>query len=204
MDLHGEEIFSDMMLAPEAAMDYFAGIASMIEKFAALLTTETGSTSISVNRNVSHLQKPVFLHSECSHTMISAEDYEQFLLPHDLECSKIRPFGIHYCGADPHRMAGSFAKIPHLDFLDAGWGGDIKMLRSFLPETFINIRLSPVEMARQSHEEIRETVIRLVADSENPYLTGVCCINMDDSVSDDRINVIFETVEELRKNFTTD
>ena len=38
-------------------------------------------------------------------------------------------------------------------------------------------------------------------DSVNPYLTGVCCINIDDSVTDDKITTIFETVELLRKEF---
>ena len=202
MDLRGEDIFMDMMLTPDEVNPYFNGIAQVIEKFTSFMQAETGSTSISVNRGVRHMKKPVFLHSECSHTMISAEDYETFLLPYDIKWSEKRPFGIHYCGPDPHRMAASFAKIPHLDYLDLGWGGDVKELRSHLPETFFNIRLSPVEMTRHSCDEIRETIIRLVHDSGNPYLTGVCCINMDDSVSDDRISTIFETVEALKKEYT--
>jgi hypothetical protein len=96
-------------------------------------------------------------------------------------------------------MAASFAKIPNLDYLDLGWGGDVKILREHLPSTFLNIRLSPVEIAGNSHEQIRETIIRLVHDSENPFLTGVCCINMDDSVSDEKIDAIFETMDELKK-----
>ena len=200
MDLHGEEIFSDMMVTPNETKAYLAGIASIISKFTSFLLAETGTTSISVNRGVRHIQKPVLLHSECSHTMISEDDYQEFLLPFDQEWSKNRPFGVHYCGPDPHRMAGSFAKIPHLDYLDLGWGGDVKVLREHLPDTFFNLRLSPVEIARQSHDEIRETIIRLVRDSADPFLTGVCCINMDDSVSDYRIELIFETVERLRKN----
>lgn len=201
MDLHGEDIFADMMMTPVSVKEYFADIATIIEKFTSFLASETGSTSISVNRNVRQLQKPVFLHSQCSHTMISEDDYENFLLPFDLKWSNLRPFGIHYCGADPHRMAPVFAKIPHLDFLDAGWGGDIKTLRKYLPDTFINIRLSPVEMARQSREEIRDTIIRLVHESANPYLTGICCINMDEKVPNDRIDMLFETVGELRNDF---
>ena len=202
MDLRGENIFLDMMMTPDEVKDYFAGIAGVIEKFTSSLQTESGSTSISVNRSVCHMQKPVFLHSECSHTMISVEDYENFLLPVDQEWSKKRPFGIHYCGSDPHRMAASFAKIPHLDYLDLGWGGDVKQLRKHLPYTFFNIRLSPVEITRQSHDEISETITRLVQDSGNPYLTGICCINMDGSVADGQINTIFETVDELRKEYT--
>ncbi len=201
MDLRGENIFLDMMMIPDEVNEYFSGIAGVIEKFTDFLQSETGSTSISVNRGVRLLDKPVLLHSECSHTMISEDDYETYLLPYDQKWSEKRPFGIHYCGSDPHRMAASFAKIPHLDFLDVGWGGDLKVLREYLPDTFMSIRLSPVEIARQSNDEIRETIVRLVRDSGNPYLTGVCCINMDDSVSDDRITTIFETVEELRRSF---
>ena len=201
MDLRGEDIFIDMMMTPEEVKDYFGGIAKVIEKFTSFLQTETGSTSISVNRGVRHMKKPVLLHSECSHTMISEEDYENFLLPFDQKWSTKRPFGIHYCGSDPHRMAASFAKIPNLDYLDLGWGGDVKILREHLPSTFLNIRLSPVEIAGNSHEQIRETIIRLVHDSENPFLTGVCCINMDDSVSDEKIDAIFETMDELKKEY---
>lgn len=198
MDLYGERIFMDMMLTPEETQDCFHKIAQVIDRFTRLLEAETGSTSISVNRGVRHFKQPILLHSECSHTMISADDYEQFLLPVDIAWSTRRPFGIHYCGPDPHRMAASFAKIPHLDFLDVGWGGDVKVLREHLPNTFFNLRISPVELARQSTEQMRETVIRLVQDSGDLRMTGICCINMDDSVSDQQISALFETVEELR------
>ncbi len=202
LDVRGEQIFTDMMLSPEEVKSYFDQIASVINSFTSKIGSETKSTSISVNRVVRHFEKPVFLHSECSHTMISAEDYEAYLLDYDIAWSKNRPFGIHYCGPDPHRMAESFAKIPHLDFLDVGWGGDIKMLRRFLPNTFLNIRLSPVEIIHQTADEIKATITRLVNDSDNPCLTGVCCINMDDKVSDDKIDAIFKTVEELRENYS--
>jgi hypothetical protein len=43
--------------------------------------------------------------------MISEDDYENYLLPFDQSGAKKRPFGIHYCGPDPHRMASSFAKF---------------------------------------------------------------------------------------------
>lgn len=202
MDLRGENIFLDMMMNPDEVKVYFNKIAAVIEKFTSGIQQETHTSSISVNRCVYHLENPVFLHSECSHTMISEDDYEQFLLPFDIRWSDRRPFGIHYCGPDPHRMAEKFARIPHLDFLDLGWGGDVKLLRNFLPDTFFNIRLSPVEIARQNNDEIRKTIIRLVKDSGNPYLSGVCCINMDDSVTDDKIDTIFQTVEELKKEYS--
>jgi len=135
--------------------------------------------------------------------MISVADYERFLMPLDAQWSrKFRPFGIHYCGEDPHRYAEAFAKLPHLDFLDVGWGGDVAALRRHLPDTLLNIRYGPVEIVDQSVDEIRATVRRLVHDSANPLLTGVCCINMDQRVTDRQISAIFEEVESLRGEYS--
>jgi hypothetical protein len=202
LDTRGQDVFIDMLSNPDEVRQGFANIGNVIEKFVGLIESRTGTSSISVNRNVRHFDKPVFLHSECSHTMISEVDYERFLMPIDIAWSRRhRPFGIHYCGTDPHRYAEVFAKLPYLDFLDVGWGGDIAKLREFLPNTFLNIRLSPVEIIRQSPDEIHSVITRLVLESANPYLTGICCINMDNTVTDDKIDAIFETAHELRQKY---
>jgi hypothetical protein len=202
LDLQGEKIFLDFFNQPEQVKTYFNSIGEVIERFVKTISAETRTTSISVNRNIRHIKQPVFLHSECSHTMISVEQYEEFLMPIDLQwSSKFRPFGIHYCGEDPHRYAEAFSKIRNLDFLDVGWGGDVKELRKYLPSTFMNIRISPVEIIHQTNEDLADLIRQLVKDSANPYLTGVCCINMDDQVEDEKIRTIFETVNELREEY---
>jgi hypothetical protein len=199
LDLIGEQVFTDFYTNPDETRKQFGLIAETIERFATGMAALTGTSSISVNRNVRHLEKPVFLHSECTHTMISTSQYEEFLMPVDIAWSrKYQPFGIHYCGRDPHRYAESFAKIENLDFLDVGWGGDVKELRSRLPYTFLNIRLDPVSINDCTEAEIEATIIRLVTDSGNPYLTGVCCINTDDRVEDRKIAAVLRTVEEVR------
>ncbi len=202
LDLRGEQIYLDLYDQPEIASRFFRDIAEVIKQFTGAIKQETGSTSISVNRNVRNVSESIFLHSQCSHTMISVQNYERFLLGFDLEWSSRRPFGIHYCGSDPHRYAETFQKIPHLDFLDVGWGGDLKVLRERLPATFLNIRLSPVEIIRQSVEEIEKIITALVLDSANPWLTGICCINMDHQVSNDKITAILETVIRLREKMS--
>lgn len=205
LDLRGERFFMDMFDKPDQAQNFLRKIGHVTEKFSMGIEKETGTSSISVNRTVRFFEKPIYLHSECSHTMISAEDYEKFLMPIDRYWSKrYRPFGIHYCGSDPHRYAATFAKLPHLDFLDVGWGGEVKTLRKALPNTFLNLRLSPVEIVQQNPEEIRQIIIRLVQESANPYLTGICCINMDDHVTDEKITTILETVEELRRQYAVE
>ena len=72
-------------------------------------------------------------------------------------------------------------------------------MRKNLPKTFLNIRLSPVEIIHQSETEINDIISGLVKESQNAWLTGVCCINMDDKVSDENVSAIFESVNSLRK-----
>jgi hypothetical protein len=188
----------DLLMSPEEVKRYFNSIAAVIERFTGFVASQKGTTSISVTRSVRHLPEAVFLHSECSHTMVSCEDYEQFLMPIDARWSREKDFfGIHYCGVDPHRYADSFARLPKLDFLDLGWGGDVAHLRKYLPGTFFNLRLSPVELVHMTKEEIQTTIAKLVSESGNPILTGVACINIDDKVTDDKIDAIFEAVESL-------
>jgi len=202
LDLRGQVLFMDMLDKPEEMRRYFESIAAVIERFVNIIELETGTSSISVNRTVRHIKGPIFLHSECSHTMISVKDYESLLMQADIAwMTRHRPFGIHFCGKDPHRFAEAFGRLPSLDFLDVGWGGKVKRLRDHLPATFLNIRLSPVEIIDSSVGQIQGIITRLVHESGNPWLTGVCCINMDDKVTDDKISAIFETVRELRREY---
>ncbi len=202
LDLRGQDVFLDMADDADRIRTQFFKLAEVLERFTTGIQAATGTSSISVNRNVRHFHEPVFLHSECSHTMISTAEYEKFLMPIDAEWSlRHQPFGIHHCGKDPHRFAAAYARLPQLDFLDVGWGGEVSVLRRHLPQTFFNLRLDPVSIVRQTPAEIRDTVMRLARQSDNPWLTGVCCINMDQSVSDAQINAIFDAVKELRQEY---
>ena len=202
LDLRGQDLLLDLVDQPDRVRGFFEQIGRVIERFVGYVESKTGSSSISVNRTVLHRPGAVFLHSECTHTMVSTAHYEQFLLPFDIAWSRWhQPYGIHYCGPDPHRFAAAYAKVPRLDFLDVGWGGDLRILRQYLPNTFLNIRLSPVEIVSQTPEQIVATVRRLVKDSGNPALTGICCINMDHRVSDAQVGAIFAAAADLRREF---
>ncbi len=204
LDLRGQDLFIDMHTDPEHVQRELARIAEVITRFVDYVIARTGTSSISVNRTVRHLPEPVVLHSECTHTMISERDYERFLLEYDVQWSRRwRAFGVHYCGPDPHRYAASFAKIPGLHFVDVGAGGDIQVLRNALPRAFLNLRLDPVRLREQSPEQIHGLVQDLAQASGHPTLTGLCCINMDDTVTDEQVKAIFEAVGDLRRDAET-
>ncbi|MFA6505708.1 MAG: hypothetical protein WCT14_06410 [Treponemataceae bacterium] len=199
LDLRGQGIFMDIYDQPEETSAFFARISEVLESFTSGIAARTGTTSVSVNRIVRYFDEPVFLHSECSHTMISEAAYDEFLFRYDEAWSRVkRPFGIHYCGVDPHRFASAFSRLPRLDFLDLGWGGDVALLRKALPDTFFSLRLSPTAIGSMPAEEIRTTIERLAAESGDPALTGFCCVNMDRNVSDETISALLESIEGLR------
>ncbi len=199
LDLVGQDLFLQLYSQPEEVKRQFAALAGVIERFVTGIAGATGTSSVSVNRTVRHLESPVFLHSECSNTMISTAHYEQFLLPIDLDWSRrFRPFGIHHCGKDAHRYARSFAKIENLAFLDVGWGSDVRVLREHLPRTFLNIRLDAMGWNDHTDDELAATIERLVGESGNPWLTGVCCINLDDKADERKVRLMFEVVARLR------
>lgn len=199
LDLEGERVFIDFFTKPNEVKQLFNWIAQVTERFFTLINEWTGTSSISVNKSIANLNYPVFLHSECSHTMIGVDDYEEFLKPFDHGWSKkYKPYGIHYCGHDPHRFAKSWSSLERLDFLDVGAGGDPSILRKYLPNTFRNIRLDPTVLVKQTPGEIKETMYSLAEASGGPLLTGFCCINIDDTVSEEQVSALFETAEELR------
>jgi len=94
----------------------------------------------------------------------------------------------------------AFAKIPGLHFVDVGSGSDVQILHQALPQTFLNLRLDPVKLRERSPDQIHILVHRLARDSSDPALNGLCCINMDDTVTDEQISAIFEAAGELRQN----
>lgn len=205
LDICGQSIFIEMTDNPQQVHSFFSEISGVLLRFTKIVKELTGSTSIAVNRTVRHLAQPVFLHSECSVTMISESQYSDFLKPIDREWSRqYRPYGIHFCGKDPHRFAQAFAEIPHLDFLDLGWPGDITLLRQHLPDTFLNIRLSPSELAGWDEDAIIKILHKSVQCSGNPFLTGICCINIDSSVTDEKVNALFKTVSHLREIYRSE
>ncbi|MGM9714454.1 MAG: hypothetical protein ACI3Y5_10155 [Prevotella sp.] len=203
IDIRGEEIFTDMLTHPAETSVFFSKIASVIDKFVWYVQANTGTSSISVNRIARHFSHPVAIHSECSHTMISDADYRRFLLPIDQEWSRRhKPYGIHYCGRDPHRMASAFADIERLAFLDVGWGGDVRLVRESLPETFLSIRLNPVDIQKYTFSELRSIITeRVEASGADLTKTGLCCVNMDTGVTDRRIHDIYSIARDIIQTY---
>ena len=108
-----------------------------------------------------------------------------------LLAERLRPYGIHHCGNNLQLFAKHYAATAPR-FVDVGWGSDVAQVRAALPETFLNLRLSPVRMLNEPVNEIRGDVERLLAAAGAPDNVGLCCINMDYGTPDENVRAMMD------------
>lgn len=200
LDLRGEKIFMDMILSETRARRIFTAIARTIKEFVDYIRSETGTSSLSVNRTIKYIDPTINLHSNCAVVMISPQMYQDLLLNFDIELSEaLHPYGIHHCGNNMHIHAKGYAKVEKAIFFDVGWGSDISTCRKILPNAFLNLRYDPVKMRVLQPEEISKDIEIMLNQSANPEKTGICCINIGWDVPDKNILTIIRTVEQYRQ-----
>ena len=198
-----QQLFLDLHDNPDLAYHLFDVIARTHVKVAQCMRDHTGSCSIATNRMVARVDPHLYLHSNCSVQMISAETYERMLLASDLYlASKLQPYGIHHCGSKMHLLREAYAKVPSV-FFDVGWGSDVAACREALPDAFFSLRLSPIRMLRCSPDEIAADTEKLLLAAGPLEKAGVCCINMDYNTPDANIFAMFEVVERYRRRGTS-
>jgi len=196
---YGQDLFADFYLAPERVRRFLELIGELIVDVALYVRERTGSCSISVNRMVEHVDPRMFFHANCSVQMISPNSYREMHLPVELRMAeRIRPFGVHHCGDNLHRIAPVYAELPAI-FFGVGWGSDVASCRESLPDAFFNLRLSPVRMLQCTPQEIAEDTEKLLLATGPLEQAGVCCINMDYGTPDDNIFAMFEVVQRYRR-----
>jgi uroporphyrinogen-III decarboxylase len=195
LHLRGQQLFTDFYKNPDLIHHLFSLIAETTLEIANYLKGRTGTCAIATNRSILNVNPQIYLHSNCSVQMISPATYEKYLLPYEMHLAEhIQPYGIHHCGNNLQLYASAYGKVP-LVFLDVGWGSDVVRCRDAFPETFLNLRLSPVDMLWKKPEEIREITTQLLIAGYYPGKTGVCCINMDYGTPDENVMAMMDTVE---------
>jgi hypothetical protein len=191
--LRGQELFLDMLEAPEAADHLFRLVAETQAEVACLIRSRTGTTSVSTNRCILHADAEIYLHSNCSVQMIAPRLYRERLLPFERELAgRLAPYGIHHCGNNLHLFTEAYSEVP-CAFVDVGWGSDVARCSRAFPDAFLNLRLSPVRMLHETAEQIRRDAEDLLCRSGRTANVGLCCINMDYGTPDENVKAMLET-----------
>jgi hypothetical protein len=187
LELRGQQFFLDLLEDPELVGHLCTVILQTQCRVAECLRRRIGTCSVAVNRSILNVDRAIFLHSNCTLQMISPDLYTRTLL--GFECAlaeRLRPYGIHHCGANLHLFAEAYARTGAV-FYDVGWGSNIGQCSRALPEAFLNLRLNPVRMLQCSADEIRRDAEQLLAEADGKARVGVCCINMDHGTPDENV-----------------
>jgi uroporphyrinogen-III decarboxylase len=196
--LRGQQLFLDFYDSPELVDHLFAVISDTVAQVASTVRSLTGTASVSVNRSILNIDPTIFLHSNCSLQMISPDFYRKHLFACDVYLSeRLEPYGIHHCGSNFHLFADSYRQLGAV-FFDVGWGSDIRSARRALAEAFLNLRLSPVRMLRETPASIRADLRDMLEANGQTERTGICCINMDHGTPDENIRAVLDFRPQFR------
>ena len=88
LHLRGQRIFLDLMEAPDLVDHLFGVLAETYVSLVNLMRSLTGSCSIATNRSIIHVDPSIFLHSNCSVSMVSPHLYKKTLLKYEYSCRK--------------------------------------------------------------------------------------------------------------------
>jgi uroporphyrinogen-III decarboxylase len=200
LDLRGQQLFLDYYDNPKLVHHLFEVIARTIFLVADYVRSRTGTSSITLNRIVASIDPRLNLHSNCSVQMISRSTYEEYLLPYETWLAeRLWPYGIHHCGDNLEHVIEAYARVPHLAYVDVGWGSDVAACRRALPEAFFSLRLSPARLRVQTPAEVQDDVERLLEQAGPLDRLALCCISMDAGTPDENIRALFEVAERCRR-----
>ena len=130
-----------------------------------------------------------YLTSNCSVEMVSNACYEEFLLPQDLRLAKEFPcFGIHHCGKSMEHVCEGYGKVKNLAFAEVGAGSNIPYVREHLPETWLNLRYSAVNIQKETPDQIHENVARMLKEGKaDQGKISISCVGMDVNTPEESI-----------------
>lgn len=188
MDLRGEELFFDYYDAED-------NVDRLLEIITRLMAA-TGKRFKMLHSNISsgvtsivHQTVPdVFLTSNCTVDMISADMYENILLKYDIKLAEsFNSFGVHHCGQSTQRHIKAYAKIPNLTFVEAGYGSDLDAVVNALPENVaINARYGPVRLQTVKKEDLEHDLKDIYSKIKN-RICSISCVGIDGDIEDARV-----------------
>ncbi len=190
------EVFVLFLQDPDLARRILRIVAQTMIEVIRFVRERTGTSSISVTNIVEQIDPRLFVTSNCSTTMISPSIYREFLLECDQTLADaLPPFGIHHCGFDLEKMAPEYRKVRGLEFLEVGWGSDLRFVRGVFPDVHLNARYSPVKMRDASPEEIDRDVAKLIEAGKPLEKLSVSILGLDDKVPDRNVVAFFESAD---------
>lgn len=185
LKLRGSGLFMDMIDDPEIIRSFFAHIAAAIEAVSKRVQKRQRDSGFNIN---------LLSMSNCTVSMISPEQYEDFLLPLDQALSfEYNRFGIHTCNwiADPY--LNGMRKIKKMGYFDTGINSDLKRIKRMFPDTRRAVLLTPVEVESMTESALSDTIRRI---NEEYAPCDIVLADVETTMTNDKVNAFLQMVSE--------
>jgi hypothetical protein len=184
--LRGQDLFMDMMINPGLVNHLFDCVTTTMIDAAKLLHQRQRETGVNVR---------FFTMSNCLVNMVSAEHYEELLLPFDLQiAAAFETVGVHNCAWNANPYLDAYNKIPNIGYIDMGQDSDLARARELFPQGRRAIMYTPMDVANKSLAEIRADLEK-IADTYGPCDIVAADIEVD--TPDQRVLDFINLCEEI-------
>ena len=177
-------------------MDFFDDPAFIHGLLAHIAGTIRGlSKLVQARQRASGFEVDLLSVSNCVVSMISPEQYEEFLLPLDRKLStEYARFGVHTCNwvIDPY--AEALRKIGPLGYIDTGMNSDLARVKRLFPEARRAVLYGPGEVEAKSLGEISADLERVARDYAP---CDVVLADVETTAKEERIRDFLGLAEEI-------
>jgi len=199
MDLRGQDLFFDYYDEPELAHHLLKTAADLSLDVGKRLAAKSRVLSGGVTSIVKQVRPEVYLTSNCSVTMISNDQYCEYLLGYDTMLAEAFPdFGVHHCGNNMENVIDGYLRIPHLTFIEIGAGSDLARIAAALKtagreDMVCCIRYSPVRLGTDSPEVMRSEMEAAQSAFGSTGKLCFSCVGIDAGVSAEQVRAYLQT-----------
>jgi methanogenic corrinoid protein MtbC1/uroporphyrinogen-III decarboxylase len=191
LKLRGEQLYIDYFENPKLCHHLLKFCTDCIIRLFRTVYEITGTGAI----DVTPMCDPrLFVLPNCTVEQISRETYETFVLPYDNQVADAcHPVGIHHCGS-VNQVLEAYAKVRHLDFVEVGFGSDVKRTRQvFGPTVAVNARINPVLMKNATPRDVEDEVKRIIDQGAPLRNFSIDTVGLTHGTPDENVKVALRT-----------
>jgi hypothetical protein len=184
--LRGEQIFTDMVTAPERAHHVLDVVCRTTMRFV---------DAVYARQARSGVVKDYFVTSNCVVNMVSEGHYREFVMPYDRRLSQhYAHFGVHNCGWKVDAYAKAYSEIRILGYLDFGIQSDLAALKRLFPHTVLTVILNPDDVIGRRLGEVVGTLERL---RDSLHECRILLGSLDGRTSSAEVNAFFTAAADV-------
>ena len=192
LKVRGNDLFLDMYDDPDFVHAFLAHIAAAIGDLSKIVQARQRDSGFDID---------LLSMSNCVMSMVSPDQYEEFVLPLDQKLSLgYARFGVHTCNwvIDPY--ADSLRKIEKMDYIDTGINSDMERVKRLFPDARRAVLYTPGEAESKSLDELSADLTRIAREYAP---CDVVLADVETTTSDEKIRSFLGIAAELGKQVST-